>query len=286
MASHTYAIDQWARTIHSGSQLTTHDTKQKRALPIVPLPSTTKSPLSPTSTFDMSLPILSIPLPPPLSCASEPDIPISTLVIPVSNFLKPSQPQVVDATLSTLSIMARLDTLQVLFVSMDSCIDARLRKMETQMDDLTFSVQQLTSLIIPSRQRIDFVTPTDTNLEVDGRIEVIGSSSNTRVPIVAYETMPILQTSGDATTKIFTLTIDIPDSAGQVDGEIFIHATDTSVDIIIRDDPPIVQVVGEAVTPIIEITNQATTPILEDIDQVATLVLEEIDGVFDPIIGA
>ena len=180
--------------------------------------------------------------------------------------------------------MARLDTLQVLFVSMDSCIDARLRKMETQMDDLTFSVQQLTSLIIPSRQRIDFVTPTDTNLEVDGRIEVIGSSSNTRVPIVAYETMPILQTSGDATTKIFTLTIDIPDSAGQVDGEIFIHATDTSVDIIIRDDPPIVQVVGEAVTPIIEITNQATTPILEDIDQVATLVLEEIDGVVDPII--
>ena len=206
-------------------------------MPIVPLPSTTKSPLSPTSTFDMSLPILSIPLPPPLSCASEPDIPISTLVIPVSNFLKPSQPQVVDATLSTLSIMARLDTLQVLFVSMDSCIDARLRKMETQMDDLTFSVQQLTSLIIPSRQRIDFVTPTDTNLEVDDSIEVIGSSSNTRAPIVAYETMPILQTSGDATTKIFTSTIDIPYSAGQVDGEIFIHATDTSVDIIIRDAP-------------------------------------------------
>ena len=154
------------------------------------------------------------------------------------------------------------------------------------MDDLTFFVQQLTSLIIPYKQRGDFVTPIDTNLEVDGNTKVIGSGSNNRALTVAHETMPILQTSSDAATKIFTSTIDIPDSTGQVDGEIFIHTTDTGVDIIIKDDPPMVQVGGEAVTPIVEITNQATTPILEDIDQVATLVLEAIDGVFDPIIGA
>ena len=170
---------------------------------------------------------------------------------------------------------------------MDSRIDACLSKMKTRMDDLTFCVQQVTSLIIPSRQRGDFITPIDTNLEVDGNTtEVIDSGSNTRAPTVAHETMPILQTSGDATTKIFTLIIDIPYSTGQVDGEIFIHATDTSVDIIIRDDPFMVQVVGKAVTPIVEITNQTTTPILEDIDQVATHVLEGIDGVVDPIIGA
>ena len=106
------------------------------------------------------------------------------------------------------------------------------------MDDLTFSVQQLTSLVIPSKQRGDLVIPTDTNLEVDGSTEVISSSSNTRALTVAHETMPILQTSGDSATKIFTSTIDIPNSVGQVDGEIFISATDTSVDIIIRDDPP------------------------------------------------
>ena len=52
--------------------------------------------------------------------------------------------------------------------------------------------------------------------------------------------MPILQTSGAAAAKICTSTIDIPDSAGQVDVEIFIRATDTGVDIIIRDDPPMV----------------------------------------------
>ncbi|KAJ9697429.1 hypothetical protein PVL29_009308 [Vitis rotundifolia] len=135
------------------------------------------------------------------------------------------------------------------------------------MDDLTFSVQQLTSL-------------------VDGSIEVIGSSSNTRALIVAHETMPILQTSGAAATKICALIIDIPNSAGQVDGEIFIRSIDTSVDIIIRDDPAMVQDAGEAITPIMEITDQATTPMLENIAQVATLVLEEIDGVVDPIIGA
>ncbi|KAJ9672610.1 hypothetical protein PVL29_026007 [Vitis rotundifolia] len=121
-------------------------------------------------------------------------------------------------------------------MSIDSRIDARLSKMETQMDDLTFSVQQLTYLI-------------------DGSIRVIGSSSDAKAPTIAHETMPILQTSSDAATKIFTSTIDIPDSTRQVDGEIFIHATDTSVDIIIRDDPPMVQVAGEAVTPIVEITN-------------------------------
>ena len=98
--------------------------------------------------------------------------------------------------------------------------------------------------------------------------------------------MPILQTSGDATTKIFTLIIDIPYSTGQVDGEIFIRVADTGVEIIISDDPPMMQNGGEAITSILEITDQATTPMSEDIDQVATPVLEEIDGVVDPIIGA
>ena len=130
------------------------------------------------------------------------------------------------------------------------------------------------------------VTLTDTNLEVDGNTEVIGFGFDTRAPTVAHETMPILQTSGDAAAKIFNSTIDIPNSAGQVDGEIFIYAINTSVDIIIRDDPPMVQAAGEAVTPIMDITNQATTPISKDIDQVATPMLEEIDGVVHPIIGA
>ncbi|RVW72087.1 hypothetical protein CK203_054784 [Vitis vinifera] len=121
------------------------------------------------------LPRLLILLPPPLSSALEPAVPISTPVVPVFDLLKPSQPQVIDATLSTLSIMTHLDTLQELFVSMDSHIDARL---------------------------------------------------------------------GDVATKIFTSTIDILDSARQVDA----------------------------------------TPMLKDIDQVATPVLEEIDGVVDPII--
>ncbi|KAL6313186.1 hypothetical protein AAG906_016775 [Vitis piasezkii] len=249
MASHTYAIDQWVRATHSGSQLTTRGTRRKRDLHVVPLPSTIASPLPPTPIFDTSLPGLPISLPPPLSSAPEPAISISTPAAPVSNLPRPSQPQVVDATSSTLSIMARLYTLQELFVSMDSHIDACLSKMETRMDELTFSVQQLTSLVIPSRQRGDFVTPVDTILEVDGGIEVIGSGSNTKAP-----------TTSSAT--------------GQVDGEIFIRASDTGIDII-QDDPPMVQDVGEAVTPIVEITDQATTP-----------VLEEIDGVVDPIIGA
>ncbi|KAL6313448.1 hypothetical protein AAG906_004411 [Vitis piasezkii] len=150
--------------------------------------------------INTNLPVLPIPLPPPLSCVLEPAIPISTPATPTSDLLKPSQPQVANATLSTLSIMARLDTLQKLFMSMDSRINACL----------------------------------------------------------THETMPILQTSSDAATKIFTSTIDIPDYVGQVDGEIFIHTIDTS----------------------------ATTPILEDIDQVATSMLEEIDGVVNPIIGA
>ncbi|KAJ9707464.1 hypothetical protein PVL29_002479 [Vitis rotundifolia] len=120
---------------------------------------------------------------------------------------------------------------------MDSCIDAHLSKMETRMDDLTFSIQQLTSL-------------------VDGGTEVIGSRFDTRAQTIAH-----------------------------VDGEIFIRGTNTGVDIIIRDDPPMVQDVGEAVTPIVEITYQAATLMLEDIAQVSTPVLEEIDGVVDPIIG-
>ena len=151
MASHTYVIDQWIRVIHSGSQLTTHGTRRKRHLHAVPLPFTIESPLSPTPTFDMSLPVLPIPLPPPLSSAPELAVPISTLAVLISDLPRPSQPQVVDATPSTLSIMACLDTLQELFVSMDSHIDARLSKMETRMDDLTFSIQQLTSLVFLSR---------------------------------------------------------------------------------------------------------------------------------------
>ena len=120
---------------------------------------------------------------------------------------------------------------------------------------------------------------------VDGFSKVIGFGSNTRALIVAHETMPILYTLSDATTKIFTLTIDIPDSAGQVDGEIFIQATDTGVDIIISEDHLIVQDGGEVVTAILEIHDQATTPMLEDIDQVATLVSEEINKVVDLVIG-
>ena len=115
---------------------------------------------------------------------------------------------------------------------------------------------------------------------------MIGSNSNTRAPTVTHETMPILQTAGTVTTKICTSTIHIPDATGQVDGEIFIHTTDTSVDIIIKDDPPMVQGASKGVTPIVDITDQATTPMLEDIAQVATPVLEEIDGVVDHIIGA
>ncbi|RVW99109.1 hypothetical protein CK203_019066 [Vitis vinifera] len=260
MASHTYVINQWVRVIHSESQLTTHGTRRKRDLHVVPLPSTIESPLPSVPTFDTSLPVLPISLPPPLSGAPEPAVPISTPAVPVFDLPRPSQPQVADATSSTLSIMARLDTLQELFVSMDSRIDARLSKLETRMDNLTFFVQQLTSLVIPSRQREDFVTPADTSLEVDGGTEVIGSGSNTRAPTVAHETMPILQTSG---------------IAGQVDGEIFIRATDTGMDIIIQDDPPMVWDLGAAITPIVEITDQATTP-----------MLEEIAGVVTPIIGA
>ena len=69
---------------------------------------------------------------------------------------------------------------------------------------------------------------------------MIGFRSNTRALIVAHETMSILYTLSDATTKIFTSTIDIPNSAGQVDGEIFIQAIDTGVDIIISEDHLIV----------------------------------------------
>ena len=118
---------------------------------VISPPSTRESPFSPTPTFDTSLPVLRIPLPPPLLSVLELAVPISTPAILVSNISRPSQPQVVDATPSTLSIMARLDTLQELFVSMDSCIDARLIRMETPMDGLTFSIQQLASLVIPPR---------------------------------------------------------------------------------------------------------------------------------------
>ena len=143
-------------------------------------------------------------------------------------------------------------------MSMDSRIDARLSKMEAWMDDLTFSVQQLTSLVIPSRQRGDFVTPTDTNLEVDGGIEVIGSSSNIRAPIVAHETMPILQKVGDIQLRFLPRLL------------IFQILQDKSI----MRSSFVLLTLGEVVTPIMEITNQATTP-----------ALEEIDEVVDPIIG-
>ena len=144
------------------------------------------------------------------------------------------------------------------------------------MDDLTFSIQQLASLVIPPRQMGDFVTLVDTRLEVDGGTEVIGFGFETRASKVAQETMPILQTLlGDVAAKIFTQTIDIPDFARQVDGEIFIRATNTGMDIIIKDDPPMVQDANEVVTPIVEIIDQATIP-----------MLEEIYEIVDPIIGA
>ncbi|KAJ9703055.1 hypothetical protein PVL29_004710 [Vitis rotundifolia] len=132
---------------------------------------------------------------------------------------------------------------------MDSHIDARLGRMETQMDDLTFFI--------------------------DGFSKVIGFGFNTRALTIAHETMPIPYTLSDAATKIFTSTIDILDSTGQVDGEIFIQAINTGV-----DDG------GEVVTPILEIHDHATTPMLEDIDQVATLVSEKTNKVVDSVIGA
>ena len=101
VAFYTYVIDQWVRAIHSGSQLTTHGTRRKRDLHVVPLPSTTESQLPPTPTFNMSLPVLPIPLPPPLSSAPDPAVPISTPPVPISDLPRPSQPPVADATLST-----------------------------------------------------------------------------------------------------------------------------------------------------------------------------------------
>ena len=125
-------------------------------------------------------------------------------------------------------------------MSMVSRVDAFLSRMETRMDDLTFSVQQLTSLVIPPRQRGDLVTPIDTSLEVDGGTKVISLGFDTRASAIAHETMPILWTSSDVVARIFTSIIDILDSARQVDGEIFIQAIDITVDIIISDDPPMV----------------------------------------------
>ncbi|RVW78301.1 hypothetical protein CK203_055787 [Vitis vinifera] len=91
MASHTYVIDQWDLSDSFRVTLTTHGTRRKRF------------------------------------AFAQLAVPISTLAVLISDLPRPSQPQVVDATPSTLSIMACLDTLQELFVSMDSHIDARLR---------------------------------------------------------------------------------------------------------------------------------------------------------------
>ena len=90
-------------------------------------------------------------------------------------------------------------------MSINSRIDVRLSKMETQMDGLIFFVQQLTCLVIPPKQRGDFVTPVDTSLEVNGGIEVIGLGYDIRALTVAYETMLILQTSGVVAANIFYL---------------------------------------------------------------------------------
>ena len=79
-------------------------------------------------------------------------------------------------------------------MSMESRIDVCLSRMETWMDDLTFSIQQLTFLVILARMMGDFITPVDTNLDVDGGTEVIPSGSFTRAPTVAHETIPILHT--------------------------------------------------------------------------------------------
>ena len=118
---------------------------------VISPPSTRESPFSPTPTFDTSLPVLPVSLPPLLSSALEPIVPISTPTIPIFDIPRPLQSQVIDANLSTLLIMAYLDTPQELFVSMDSLIDPHLCRTETQMDDLTFSVQQLTSLVVPPK---------------------------------------------------------------------------------------------------------------------------------------
>ena len=80
-----------------------HGIRRKRALHAVPLPS--------TPTFDTSLLVLPVLFPPPILSTLEPTVPISTLVVQVSDILRPLQPQVTNATLSTLSIMARLNTL-------------------------------------------------------------------------------------------------------------------------------------------------------------------------------
>ena len=88
--SHTYVIDRWVRAIHSGSQLTTHGTRRKRDLHVVPLPSTTESPLPSAPTFDTSLLVLPISLPPPLSGALESAVPISTPTVPISDLPRPS----------------------------------------------------------------------------------------------------------------------------------------------------------------------------------------------------
>ncbi|RVX22749.1 hypothetical protein CK203_008346 [Vitis vinifera] len=169
MASHTYVIDQWTRVIHSRSQLTTHGTRRKRALHVVPLPSTAESPLPPTPTFDTSLLVLPILFPPPLLSAPEPVVPISTPVVPVSNIPRPSQPQVADAIPSTLSIMAHLNTLQELFVSMDSRIDACL---------------------------------TDTNLEVDGGPENGGEAITSILEITDQATTPISEDIDQVATPV------------------------------------------------------------------------------------
>lgn len=73
-----------------------------------------ESSLPPTLTFEMSLLVLPIPFLPPFSSVSKPTIPISTLGVPIFDILKPLQPQVVDATPTTLLIMSHLDTLQKL----------------------------------------------------------------------------------------------------------------------------------------------------------------------------
>ncbi|RVW99478.1 hypothetical protein CK203_038497 [Vitis vinifera] len=144
---------------------------EKELWHVVPLPSTTESLLPPTPTFDTSLPVLRIPLPPPLLSVPELAVPISTPAVLVSN-------------------ISRLHSLR--------------------------------SSMLPRMG--DFVTLVDTRLEVDGGTEILQDRLMVRSSFV-----------------LLTL----------------------GMDIIIKDDPPMVQDANEVVTPIVEIIDQATIPMLE-----------------------
>ncbi|KAL6340507.1 hypothetical protein AAG906_006172 [Vitis piasezkii] len=117
--------------------------------------------------------VLPISLPPPLSGAPEPVVPISTPAVPVSDLPRPSQPQVADATSSTLSIMARLDTLQELFVQRRFCYTG------------------------------------DTGLEVDGGQvdgEIFIRAIDPGMDIIIWDDPPMVRDLGEAITPIVEIT--------------------------------------------------------------------------------